>query len=135
MTRRIFSRIALLVAVIMLALVWIAALVVTFFVSLKDNEDYVSNPIWTLPSHIAIIENIQFAWTTGTLSSSFLNTIIYATAGAGVAIILTSLAAYALVHLKVRARFGWFLLIYRGPVCPFQMFLLHLDSLYIMPNL
>lgn len=130
-----FSRSVLLVAVISLALVWITPLVVTFFVSIKDNEDYVSNPIWTLPSRIAIIENIKFAWTTGTLGSSFVNTIFYATVGAGVAIVLASLAAYALVHLKVRGSFGWFLLIYSGTIFPFQMYLLPLYYLYINTNL
>jgi multiple sugar transport system permease protein len=130
-----FSRSVLLLAVATLALVWITPLVVTFFVSIKDNEDYTSNPIWALPSRIAIIENIKFAWTTGTLGDSFVNTIFYAGVGAGIAILLASLAAYALVHLKVRGSFGWFLLIYSGTIFPFQMYLLPLYYLYINSNL
>src|SRR5579859_2552066 len=135
MPRRMFSRSVLLVAVAALALVWITPLVVTFFVSIKDNDDYTSNPLWAMPQRIAIIENIQFAWTTGTLGASFVNTILYAVVGAGVAIILASLAAYALVHLKVRGSFGWFLLIYSGTIFPFQMYLLPLYYLYVNTNL
>jgi multiple sugar transport system permease protein len=130
-----FSRSALLVAIIALALIWITPLVATFFESLKSNDDYTSNPIWTLPSRIALPDNINFAWTTGTLGTSFLNTILYASVGAVVAIILASLAAYALVRLKVRGRFGWFLLIYSGTIFPFQMYLLPLYYLYINTNL
>src|SRR5258707_13647952 len=114
MPRRMFSRSVLLLAVATLALVWITPLIVTFFVSLKDNEDYTSNPIWTLPSRIAIVENIKFAWTTGTLGDSFVNTIFYAGVGAGIAIFLASLAAYGFVYLKVRWSFGRVLLFYHG---------------------
>src|SRR5258707_12787225 len=97
MPRRMFSRSMLLLAVATLALVWITPLIVTFFVSLKDNEDYTSNPIWTLPSRIAIFENIKFAWTTGTLGDSFVNTIFYARVGAGKSQLFASLAGHALV--------------------------------------
>src|SRR5258707_558884 len=135
MPRRMFSRSVLLLAVATLALVWITPLIVTFFVSLKDNEDYTSNPIWTLPSRIAIVKTIKFAWTTVTLGDSFVNTIFYAGVGAGIAILLASLAAYALVHLKVRGSFGWFLLIYSGTIFPFQLYLLPLYYLYINTNL
>src|SRR5689334_18158760 len=134
-TRRMFSRSALLMAISALALVWLTPIVVTFMVSLKDNDDFTSNPIWALPKHIALLDNINFAWTTGTLGSSFFNTILYAIVGAAVAIILASLAAYALVHLKVRGSFGWFLLIYSGTIFPFQMYLLPLYYLYINSNL
>ena len=134
-TRRMFSRSALLVAVAALALIWLTPIVVTFMVSLKDNDDFTSNPIWALPTHIALLDNIKFAWTTGTLGSSFLNTILYAVGSSVVAILLASLAAYALVHLKVRGRFGWFLLIYSGTIFPFQMYLLPLYYLYINSNL
>src|SRR5258707_11439275 len=100
MPRRMFSRSVLLLAVATLALVWITPLIVTFFVSLKDNEDYTSNPIWTLPSRIAIIENIKFAWTTGTLGDSFVNTIFYAGVGAGMAILLAPLVRSCFAYLQ-----------------------------------
>src|SRR5215467_3050892 len=102
LNRRMFSRSALMVAVIALALVWITPLMVTLLVSLKSSEEYNATPLWTLPSQIAIIDNIKFAWSTGTLGISFVNTILYAVIGAAAAIFLASLAAYALVHLKVR---------------------------------
>jgi multiple sugar transport system permease protein len=129
------SRSALYAALITLAILWILPLAVTMMVALKDNVDYTSHPLFALPGRIALLENIQWAWTTGTLGVSFINTILYAVVGAGVAIVVASLAAYAMVHLHVRGGFGWFLLIYSGTLFPFQMYLLPLYYLYVNTNL
>jgi multiple sugar transport system permease protein len=135
MSRRGLSRSAIYAALITLTILWVTPLVVTTFVALKDQEDYAAYPLWSLPGRIGLLDNLQFAWTTGTLGSSFVNTIVYATVGAAVAIVLASLAAYAMVHLKVRGRFGWFLLIYSGTIFPFQMYLLPLYYLYVNTHL
>ena len=129
------SRSALYAALITLTILWVAPLAVTTLVALKDNDEYTSTPLFALPGRIALLENIQWAWTTGTLGVSFVNTVLYAVVGAGVAIVLASLAAYAMVHLNIRGRFGWFLLIYSGTLFPFQMYLLPLYYLYVNTNL
>ncbi|MCC7447875.1 MAG: carbohydrate ABC transporter permease [Anaerolineae bacterium] len=132
---RILTRSVFFTTLVLLALVWLTPLAITSMVAVKDREEYATNDLFALPQRFALWENIQFAWTTGTLGSSFVNTMIYAAIGAGAAILFASLAAYALVHLKPRFSFGWFLLIYSGTIFPFQMYLLPLYYLYINTNL
>ncbi len=132
---RLLTRSVFFTTLILLALIWLTPLAITSLVAVKDKEEYASNELFALPQRLALLENIKFAWTTGTLGSSFINTMIYASVGAAAAILFASLAAYALVHLKPRFSFGWFLLIYSGTIFPFQMYLLPLYYLYINTNL
>src|SRR5438128_903696 len=135
MLPRALSRSVFFTTLVLLAFVWLTPLVITSLVAVKTNDEYTSNPLFSLPGRFALLDNLKFAWTTGTLGSSFINTMLYAAIGAAVAILLASLAAYALARLKPRFGFGWFLLIYSGTIFPFQMYLLPLYYLYINSNL
>ncbi|MCO6452558.1 MAG: carbohydrate ABC transporter permease [Caldilineales bacterium] len=128
--RKKLTRIILLISLTLLVIVWLTPLGITVMTSMKSTEEYGRTMRWELPTKIALWENIQFAWKTGKLGSSFTRSLTYAGVGAAMAILLSSLAAYSLVQLKIWNAFFWFLLIYAGTIFPFQMYLLPLFYFY-----
>lgn len=131
MTTRTLNRTLLLGLLIVLTIIWLTPIAITALVAVKEKTDYAQNPVWALPNDFALMENLKFAWERGKLGVSFVNTLLYASIGASGAIILASLAAYSLVHLKPRFSFGWFMIIYSGTIFPFQMYLLPLYRMYL----
>lgn len=130
LTRRTVTRSILLAILTILVIVWMIPLLITFMTALKSPQEYAQTARWALPKNIALKENLEFAWNTGRLGSSFARSLLYASAGAALAIVMGSLAGYALVQLKIWNTFFWFLLIYSGTIFPFQMYLLPLFHFY-----
>ena len=129
-SRKTLSRSVLLVFLTVLAIVWLIPLVITFLTALKSNQEFASTALWSFPKNIALVENLKFAWNTGKMGESFVRSLSYATLGAAVAIFFASLAAHALIQLRVARSFFWFLLIYSGTIFAFQMYLLPLFYMY-----
>ena len=82
------------------------------------------------PTTFNLFDNIARAWAKG-LSSGFVNSLIYGAVGSVGAVILSALAAYGIVRLKIPRGLFWFLVIYSGTVFPFQMYLIPLFNLYL----
>ena len=123
-------RVIFLVVLSIMVVLWLLPIGVTFNTALKSREEAADTYPWNLPQHLALNENITFAWQKGMLGQSFAITLVYAAGGAIGAITLASLAAYAMVQLRLKGSFGWFLLIYSGTIFPFQMYLLPLFYFY-----
>ena len=134
-SRRILTRAVLLAGVTVLVIVWLLPLFISFMTAFKSSEEYAQTARWDLPKQNALAENLKFAWTNGKLGASFARSFIYASVGAGSAILMASLAGYSLVQLKIWSAFFWFLLIYSGTIFPFQMYLLPLFYMYQKTNL
>lgn len=124
------TRVIFLMVLFVLVIIWVVPLGVTLITALKSQQEAASTYPWNLPQHIALSENLTFAWERGMLGESFVTTLVYATVGAISAIVLASLAAYAMVQLRLKYSFFWFLLIYSGTIFPFQMYLLPLFYFY-----
>ncbi len=129
-SRKLITRGLLMLMMTLLVIIWLLPLITTFMTALKTAKEASSSYPWEMPQGFALAENVAWAWNKGRLSQSFGTSIIYASVGALFAIALASLAAYALVQLRPRRAFGWFLLIYAGTIFPFQMYLLPLFYMY-----
>lgn len=134
-SRRNLTRAILLAGVIILVIVWLFPIGISFMTAFKSSAEYAQTARWELPKQSALIDNLKFAWTTGKLGASFVRSFLYASVGAGLAILMASLAGYSLVQLKIWNAFFWFLLIYSGTIFPFQMYLLPLFYMYQKTNL
>lgn len=117
-------------AIGLLALLWLAPVLIVLINASKTTEDFRLTQFWELPTRWAIVENVEQVLFRTDLGRGFVNSLIYGTVGAGAAIILASLAAYALTNLKIRGAFFWFVLIYSGTLFPFQMYLVPLFKMY-----
>lgn len=120
---------------IVLAALWLFPLIATGAVLVKDAAQFDALNFWQLPGLESIpgnlAENFRTAWTRADIGRYFFNSVLYATlAGLGSGLV-SSLAAFALIHLRVRAAQAWFLLLFVGNIFPFQMFLI---PLYVMLN-
>ncbi len=114
----------------MLVIIWLFPLATVLVVVLKSSHQYDTMFFWAIPGLgeglSNALNNIFSSLTRAKLGKNLLNSLLYATsAGIGSAF-LASLAGYALAHLNIRGRLGWFFAIFVGNFFPFQMFLIPL---------
>jgi len=120
---------------IVLVLLWLLPVWTTFLVSFKSSEDFVSQKFYQLPTKVSFMDNLKNVLKIYRLHEHFLNSILYAIAGAAIAIAVASLAGFSLVRLKPPLFFLLFLIIYSGTLFPFQMYLIPVYRLYNMLGL
>lgn len=128
--RKYITRGSILLAMTFLVVLWLVPLFSTFLTAVKTPQEAAATFPWQFPQSFALGENLQWAWNRGRLGQSFMQSLVYAGAGAAFAIALASLAGFALVQLRPSRAFGWFLVIYAGTIFPFQMYLLPLFYLF-----
>lgn len=115
---------------IVLVLLWVLSVWTTFLVAFKSSQDFVSQKFYELPTRVSVVENFRNVMKTYRLHEHFLNSMLYAVAGAGIAIAVSSLAGFAIVRLKPPLFFLLFLVIYSGTLFPFQMYLIPVYRMY-----
>ena len=109
---------------VLLVLVWLLPVWTTFLVAFKSSQDFMSQKFYQLPTKVSFLDNFRNVMKTYRLHEHFLNSLLYAVAGAGIAIAVSSMAGYSIVRLKPPLFFLLFLLIYSGTLFPFQMYLI-----------
>jgi multiple sugar transport system permease protein len=109
--------------VVVLIVVWILPLYLVLVNAATPSGEYAEKQIWALPTSFGLLENMVTAWRTANLGPSVFSTLLYAVVGAAAAVLVAALAAFAIIALRVRHGFAWFMLIYSGTIFPFQMYL------------
>jgi ABC-type glycerol-3-phosphate transport system permease component len=117
-------------AAVMLAVFWIAPILILFMNAFKTPNEFLMTTGLTPPSGFALFDNIAKAWAKG-LGSGFINSLLYGVVASVGAVLLASLAAFGIVRLKIPQGLFWFLLIYSGTIFPFQMYLIPLFNMYL----
>ena len=118
------------VAAIVLTIFWLLPIAILIMNAIKTKEDFLYSTGLTPPHSFALFDNIARAWAKG-LSSGFFNSAVYGVVASVCAVVLSALAAYGIVRLRLPWALFWFLLIYSGTVFPFQMYLIPLFNLYL----
>jgi multiple sugar transport system permease protein len=112
---------------VLIALIWVLPFWFLFLTIFKSTEEYASGDPLAFPEGIApIFENVRRAWELGGMGQAMLNSALYGVVGAGSAVFIAAMAAFALSRLDLPRRDAWFLLIFAGTVFPFQMYLIPL---------
>lgn len=111
--------------VILLSLIWAVPTYLAIVNAMTPVESYTGSPVWW-PAGFALFENVATGWTAGSFTAPFLNSLLYATVGAGAAVILAAVAAFGLVIMPSTNKRLWFWLIYAGTLLPLQVFALPL---------
>lgn len=117
-------------AIGLLAVLWLLPIVLVLLNATKSLGDFTQGNIWALPRTFELFANMREALQMGDLGRGMLNSFLYSFLGAGISILIASLAAYGIVILRLKGGFYWFLLIYSGTVFPFQMYLVPLFKAY-----
>ena len=129
------SKIVMYAVTIILALLWLFPLWLTITIAIKSTSDFTNSPFWFLPREFNLFQNIADAWNSASLGQGFTNSLFYGVGGAGLAVLIASLASYGLVVLKIRGAFFWFLVIFSGTMFPLQCYILPLYQMYNALNL
>ena len=123
------------VVLLLLAAAWIIPLYMVLVNAATPAAEYRTKEVWAPPDSFGLGENVSAAWRGAQLGVSVGSTLLYATVGAGAAVFLAGLAAFAIIGLRIRHGFFWFMLLYAGTIFPFQMYLSPLYSAYVETNL
>jgi len=118
------------VVIIILVLIWLLPIWTTFLAAFKTPENFLNQSFYQFPTEFSLIDNFKNVFKIYKLHEHFLNSIIYAVAGAGIAIITASMAGFSIIRLKPRFNFLLFLIIYSGTLFPFQIFLIPLYKMF-----
>jgi multiple sugar transport system permease protein len=122
------------VAAAVLAIFWIAPIVILAMNAFKTPQEFLMTSALTPPGSVGLFDNIAKAWAKG-LGSGFINSLIYGIVGSVGAVGFAALAAFGIVRLKIPRGLFWFLLIYSGTIFPFQMYLIPLFRAYLQTGL
>jgi multiple sugar transport system permease protein len=120
---------------LLLGAVWILPLYLVLINSATSPAEYRKKAVYAAPKSFAFWDNVTAAWDAVNLGTSIGSTLFYATVGGILAVFFGSLAAFAIVNLRIKHGFFWFMLIYAGTIFPFQMYLAPLYTSYVRFNL
>ena len=107
-----------------LAVIWFMPIVFTVMNMFKTKFEYNLGSFWARPEGNAFMENISYIRDNAKIFQGMASSLLYALCGSIFAVILGTLAAYAIAHLRIKHRMFWFMVIYSGTIFPFQIYLI-----------
>ena len=116
------------VALIVVAVVWIAPFVFIVFTSLKANSMVMGSSAFAPPTSLEW-GNFSAAWTRGHFSTTVLNSAVITLIKVPLGLLISATAAYALSRIQLPAGRAIFLLVLFGTMLPFQVMLAPLFTL------
>lgn len=120
--------IGLWIALLLVALVWVAPFVFIVFTSLKTPADVTGTGAFMPPVDVAW-DNYSSAWNRGNFASSFFNSVIITAIKVPLGLTLSAMAAYALAKIRLKIGKTLLLLVVFGTMIPFQVMLAPLFTL------
>lgn len=120
------SRVIRPVVLTTLGVIWLAPLYLLLVNAAKPAAEYASDAVWRPIAEFALVDNIVDAWERAGLGEAVLSTVIYSIAGPAVAVLIGAAIGYAIVALRLKHGFFWFVLVFGGTVFPLQMIILPL---------
>ncbi len=115
---------------VLLSCIWLAPVFFVLLNTLKGKQEYNLGSLWELPKGCELADNIRYLMTNKVVFQGMASSFLYAILGAAFALLMATLAAYAISHLKIRRKMFWFLFIYSGTIFPFQIYLIPIYKAY-----
>ncbi len=127
------------IALLVVALLWIAPFVFIVFTSIKSIADVAQTSAFAPPAHPAW-SNYPLAWARGNFSVTVFNSTLITVIKVPLGLFISAMAAYSLARIEFRGQRIVYLLILFGTMIPFQVMLapifgvvndLHLINTYV----
>lgn len=118
------------VVMFLLGLLWVIPLYLLIVNAVKPVEDFRISEVWSVPTTFAFFANLREAWEFADLGAGLYSTLLYSTVAPLLSLVIGSLAGFAIVALRVRHGFAWFVVIFGASVFPAQMLLVPLFLAY-----
>ncbi|ADD41952.1 carbohydrate ABC transporter permease [Stackebrandtia nassauensis] len=112
-----------------LGLFWLIPVYLLVVNASKSPEAFSSKDSW-LPADFALFDNISEAMRLSGMAESAASTLLYSVVSPALAVLVGAAAGFAIVALRLRHGFAWFVVIFGGTVFPLQMILLPLMDSY-----
>lgn len=120
---------------IVLGALWLIPIYLMVINAAKLSSDYGNSTVW-IPSNLGgLFENFDAALKRGRIAQGLTSTFIYAVVSPLIAVIIGAMAGFAIVALKIRHSFFWFVTIFSATVFPIQMVLMPLFMGYVATGL
>lgn len=107
-----------------LGFIWILPVILSVMNMFKSKFEYNLGSFWGFPEGNHFMENIAYISDNAKIFQGMFSSLLYAACGAVFAVIMGTLAAYGIAHLKIKHRMFWFMVIYSGTIFPFQVYLI-----------
>lgn len=114
---------------IVLGAFWLLPVYLLLVNAAKAPETFTSKESW-LPKDFSLFANMAEAMRLSGLGESAASTLLYSVVAPAIAVIVGAAAGFAIVALRLRHGFAWFVVIFGGTVFPLQMILLPLFDAY-----
>lgn len=118
-----------------LGVLWLAPIYLIIVNASKLPGEYSASQVWSPAFGSALWQNIVDAWNRADLGASVVSTAIYSTVAPLVAVLIGAGVGFAIIALRLRHGFWWFVFIFGGTVFPLQMILMPLFVGYAQTGL
>lgn len=116
---------------VVLGIIWLVPLYLMVINASKLSADYGNATVW-IPSDLrGLFVNFGEALDKGRIARGLTSTFIYSIVSPAVAVVLGAAAGFAVVALRLRRPFLWFVIIFSATVFPIQMVLMPLFMGYV----
>lgn len=122
------------VILVIVGLIWLSPVYLLVINAAKSPAAYNARESW-LPTDFSLIANLSEAVELSGLGESVVSTLLYATVSSAIAVVIGAAAGYAIVVLRLRHGFFWFVFLFGGSIFPIQMILLPLFDGYTRVDL
>lgn len=116
--------------IVVMALLWLTPVYLLFVNAFVPVKEYTGSPSW-VPAGFGFFDNLALAWNSSGLGEGVMNSLLYATVSAGVAVLAAALAGFAVIVMPAKRPTLWFWAIYLGTLLPLQIFLAPLFKGYV----
>jgi multiple sugar transport system permease protein len=124
------SRILRTTTLVVLGLFWLLPVYLLLINASKSPLTFTSKEAWIPSGDFALVTNIIDAMQLSGLGDSIAATLLYAFVSPIIAVLVGAAAGFAIVALRLKRGFLWFVVIFGGTVFPLQMVLLPLFDAY-----
>jgi multiple sugar transport system permease protein len=114
---------------------WLAPVYLLVVNASRSTKEYAHASVWSVPQHFDLWGNFKSAYDAAGLGGSLFSTALYAIVAPAVAVIVGALAGFAIIALRLRHGFWWFIFIFGGSIFPIQMLIIPLFVGYADANL
>jgi multiple sugar transport system permease protein len=120
---------------LVMGLVWLFPVYLILVSALRPAGSFNPARAWVPSAHLGLWSNIARAWSASQIGGSLGSSLLYSVVSPALACLIGALAGYAIVVLRLRHGFAWFMLIFGGTIFPVQMLLIPLFVSYSKVNL
>ena len=119
------------IILVVLGIIWLIHIYLMVVNAAKLSSDYGNATVWIPSDMSGLLQNFADALDRGRIARGLTSTFIYSIVSPLVAVVIGAMAGFAIVALKVKRAFMWFVIIFSATVFPIQMVLMPLFTGYV----